>query len=217
HRVDFNTTIVQWHEDQPRPRFQTEPGAHVNRDRDLILTRNRRRRHSLLLATRKSNLHGCDRPLKTERHTANMDRPQTTRLPRDAIARRTSRYPETQYPRVTPACMWHLPSSTLVYIARRRTGESPIGSRSHNLRCPVSNRHAAYHVEDTMHTRFDAKVALVTGGGSGIGQSTAIAFARAGATVVVAGRSERPLTRTFNHIHRFGGDASWLIADVTRD
>ncbi len=39
--------------------------------------------------------------------------------------------------------------------------------------------------------RFDGKVALVTGATSGIGRATALAFARAGGTLVAAGRRER--------------------------
>lgn len=42
-------------------------------------------------------------------------------------------------------------------------------------------------------TRLDGKLAIITGGGSGIGEATAHAFAQAGATVVVTGRRLEPL------------------------
>ena len=67
------------------------------------------------------------------------------------------------------------------------------------------------------HTRlFEGMVALVTGGGSGIGQETAIALAVAGAEVVIAGRRADALERTAakqNSIRPVPGD---IVSDAER-
>jgi NAD(P)-dependent dehydrogenase (short-subunit alcohol dehydrogenase family) len=70
-----------------------------------------------------------------------------------------------------------------------------------------------------MTVRFAGQVVLVTGGGTGIGRATARAFARDGATVVVAGRTEEPLAETAALIGSDVADdsrASYVVADITR-
>jgi NAD(P)-dependent dehydrogenase (short-subunit alcohol dehydrogenase family) len=61
---------------------------------------------------------------------------------------------------------------------------------------------------------FDGKVAIVTGGGSGLGRAMAVEFARLGAAVVVAGRRPEALDETTRLIAGNGGRAHPQPTDV---
>jgi NAD(P)-dependent dehydrogenase (short-subunit alcohol dehydrogenase family) len=67
-----------------------------------------------------------------------------------------------------------------------------------------------------MPEQFSERVALVTGAGSGIGRATALAFARAGARVVVADVMAEAGAETARLIRAAGGDASPFPTDVSR-
>src|ERR1700730_13263816 len=61
---------------------------------------------------------------------------------------------------------------------------------------------------------FDGKVALVTGGGSGIGRATSLAFAREGAKVVIGNRNVQRGEETVAMIKKAGGTATFKRTDV---
>src|ERR1700761_9747511 len=63
---------------------------------------------------------------------------------------------------------------------------------------------------------FTGKVALVTGGGNGIGRATSGAFARQGAKVVVVDRDGDGVQATVGIIRQNNGDAVAVTADVTK-
>lgn len=61
---------------------------------------------------------------------------------------------------------------------------------------------------------LDGRVAVVTGGSSGIGRGITDALARAGARVVVVARREAELTRTVAELTAEGCRAAWVSADL---
>lgn len=63
---------------------------------------------------------------------------------------------------------------------------------------------------------LQGKVALVTGGSSGIGRAAALAFAKSGAKVVVANRRVGAGEETVSMIRQSGGDATFVKTDVSR-
>lgn len=67
-----------------------------------------------------------------------------------------------------------------------------------------------------MTERWKEEVALVTGGGSGIGRATAMAFARKGAKVVVADVQADDGKATAQQIQRDGGEALFVQTDVSQ-
>jgi len=66
-----------------------------------------------------------------------------------------------------------------------------------------------------MPGRLDGKVALVTGGASGIGRATALTFAREGAKLVVADMNEEGGQQTVHMITENGGEGTFIQVDVT--
>jgi NAD(P)-dependent dehydrogenase (short-subunit alcohol dehydrogenase family) len=64
--------------------------------------------------------------------------------------------------------------------------------------------------------RLEGKVALITGGGSGIGEAAAILLAKEGAKVAILGRTREKLEETVRRIEEAGGEALAVEGDVAK-
>jgi len=76
-----------------------------------------------------------------------------------------------------------------------------------------------------MANRLQSKVAIITGGSSGFGRASALAFAAEGAKVVIAdikmepnpgGFEDKPDQTVLDDIKAIGGEASFIRCDVTK-
>lgn len=76
----------------------------------------------------------------------------------------------------------------------------------------MSNPHDGGRQE--RNARLDGKVAVITGGGGGIGRATALVLAKAGATVVVAGRRMSGCEATAEAVRSAAGAAHPTVVDV---
>ena len=76
----------------------------------------------------------------------------------------------------------------------------------------VSQRLTLYAEEKEM--KLAGKVAIITGGNSGIGEATAELFSREGARVCITGRNEKRCREVVAEITKAGGQAIFAVADV---
>jgi NAD(P)-dependent dehydrogenase (short-subunit alcohol dehydrogenase family) len=68
-----------------------------------------------------------------------------------------------------------------------------------------------------MNVNFDlsGKIAIVTGGGRGIGRAIALGLAKAGASVVVTSRTQKEIDAVVEEIKKSGGKALAMVTDLT--
>ena len=64
--------------------------------------------------------------------------------------------------------------------------------------------------------RLAGKVAIITGGNSGVGAATAIKFASEGAKVVITARREAPLLEVAEKIRQAGGEVLPVVSDISK-
>ena len=64
--------------------------------------------------------------------------------------------------------------------------------------------------------RLQDKVAIITGGNSGVGAATAVKFAAEGAKVVITARREAPLLEVAEKIRAIGGEVLPIVSDISK-
>lgn len=65
--------------------------------------------------------------------------------------------------------------------------------------------------------RLEGKVAIITGGNSGVGAATAVKFAEEGAKVVITARREAPLLEVADKIRAAGGEVLPIVSDISKN
>ena len=65
--------------------------------------------------------------------------------------------------------------------------------------------------------RLEGKVAIITGGNSGVGAATAVKFAAEGAKVVITARREEPLLEVAAKIKEANGEVLPVVSDISKD
>src|SRR5205823_9171692 len=107
-----------------------------------------------------------------------------------------------------------------VILSRFPHSEPFFTGRTTEASCPEYNRwFSASQISESgelMSADLKNKVAIVTGGTSGIGRDTAVLFAEAGAKVVVAGRREAEGNETVELIRKAGGVGLFVQTDVSK-
>src|SRR5438128_402210 len=71
--------------------------------------------------------------------------------------------------------------------------------------------------ESEVRMLLDKKIAIITGGGRGIGRAIALRFASEGAAVLIAARTESELKNVVAEIQQSGGRAAHVVANVSRE
>src|SRR5690242_4275330 len=72
-------------------------------------------------------------------------------------------------------------------------------------------------VSQSRRNSMNSQVVLITGGLTGIGRATALAFAREGAQVVVSGRRDEEGQKLADEIRKQGREVEFIHADVRRE